>query len=50
SFFIGIAGSSISSPVMLSLVSLGPDFTFARLRHALVFVGAPSNLEVFFWV
>ena len=42
-FFIAIAGSTSSTPVMQSMVTLGTDLTFARLRHALEIVGAPSK-------
>lgn len=42
-FFIAIAGSTSSTPVMQSMVTLGPDLTFARLRRALEIVGAPSK-------
>ena len=31
---------------MQSMVTLGPDLTFARLRHALEIVGGPSKKEV----
>ncbi|EXB47670.1 glutamyl-tRNA synthetase domain protein [Acinetobacter baumannii 1440422] len=31
------------------MVTLGPDLTFARLRHALEIVGAPSKKEVKNW-
>ncbi|MFH4298658.1 glutamate--tRNA ligase, partial [Acinetobacter baumannii] len=48
-FFIAIAGSTSSTPVMQSMVTLGPDLTFARLRHALEIVGAPSKKEVKNW-
>ncbi len=37
-FFIAIAGSTSSTPVMQSMVTIGPDLTFARLRHALEIV------------
>ncbi|MDD9314994.1 glutamate--tRNA ligase [Acinetobacter lactucae] len=48
-FFIAIAGSTSSTPVMQSMVTLGPDLTFARLRHALEIVGGPSKKEVKNW-
>lgn len=34
---------------MQSMVTLGPDLTFARLRHALEIVGGPSKKEVKNW-
>lgn len=48
-FFIAIAGSTASTPVMQTMVTIGPDLTFARLRHALEVVGAPSKKEVKTW-
>ncbi|MFV5525027.1 glutamate--tRNA ligase [Acinetobacter variabilis] len=48
-FFIAIAGSTTSTPVMQTMVTIGPDLTFARLRHALEVVGAPSKKEVKAW-
>jgi glutamyl-tRNA synthetase len=48
-FFIAIAGSTSSTPVMQSMVTLGPDLTFARLRHALELVGGPSKKELKVW-
>ncbi|MBR5557026.1 MAG: glutamate--tRNA ligase, partial [Acinetobacter sp.] len=48
-FFIAIAGSTSSTPVMQSMVTLGPDLTFARLRHALEIVGGPSKKEAKVW-
>ncbi len=48
-FFIAIAGSTGSTPVMQSMVTLGPDLTFARLRRALEIVGAPSKKELKVW-
>jgi len=48
-FFIAIAGSTASTPVMQTMVTIGPDLTFARLRHALEVVGAPSKKEVKAW-
>ena len=49
SFFIAIAGSTSSTPVMQSMVTLGPDLTFARLRNALSIVGGPSKKELKIW-
>ena len=48
-FFIAIAGSTSSTPVMQSMVTIGPDLTFARLRHALEIVGGPSKKEAKVW-
>ncbi|MFU8925270.1 glutamate--tRNA ligase [Acinetobacter puyangensis] len=48
-FFIAIAGSTSSTPVMQSMVTIGPDLTFARLRHALEIVGTPSKKEEKSW-
>ncbi|TXJ10537.1 MAG: glutamate--tRNA ligase [Acinetobacter sp.] len=48
-FFIAIAGSTSSTPVMQSMVTIGADLTFARLRHALEIVGAPSKKEDKAW-
>lgn len=48
-FFIAIAGSTASTPVMQTMVTIGPDLTFARLRHALEVVGTPSKKEVKAW-
>jgi len=48
-FFIAIAGSTASTPVMQTMVTIGPDLTFARLRHALEVVGGPSKMEVKVW-
>lgn len=48
-FFIAIAGSNSSTPVMQSMVTIGPDLTFARLRHALEIIGTPSKKEDKVW-
>lgn len=48
-FFIAIAGSTSSTPVMQSMVTIGADLTFARLRHALEVLGAPSKKEDKAW-
>ncbi|NNH34801.1 glutamate--tRNA ligase [Acinetobacter sp. NIPH 2377] len=48
-FFIAIAGSTSSTPVMQSMVTIGPDLTFARLRHALEIIGVPSKKEAKVW-
>lgn len=34
---------------MQSMVTLGPDLTFARLRRALEIVGGPSKKELKAW-
>ena len=49
SFFIAIAGSTSSTPVMQSMVTLGADMTLARLRHALNIIGEPSKKEEKDW-
>lgn len=38
-FFIAIAGSSSSTPVMNSMAIIGADMTLARLRHAIEVLG-----------
>ena len=38
-FFIAIAGSSSSTPVMNSMFIIGPDMTLTRLRHAVEVLG-----------
>ena len=48
-FFIAIAGSTASTPVMQTMVTIGPDLTFSRLRHALEIVGGPSKKELKVW-
>lgn len=48
-FFIAIVGSTASTPVMQTMVTIGPDLTFARLRHALEIVGGPSKKELKVW-
>lgn len=48
-FFIAIAGSTRSTPVMQSMVTLGPDLTLMRLRHALQCIGEPSKKEEKAW-
>ncbi len=48
-FFIAIAGSTSSTPVMQSMATIGADLTFARLRHALEVLGAPSKKEDKAW-
>ncbi|ELA08951.1 glutamyl-tRNA ligase [Moraxella macacae 0408225] len=48
-FFVAIAGNTSSTPVMQSMVTLGADLTFARLRHALSVVGEPSKKELKAW-
>ena len=48
-FFIAIAGSTASTPVMASMVTLGADLTYARLRHALEILGGVSKKETAAW-
>lgn len=48
-FFVAIAGSTSATPVMQSMVLIGPDVTFARLRHALALLGEPSKKELKTW-
>lgn len=48
-FFIAIAGSTSSTPVMESMVTLGADLTYARLRHALEVLGGVSKKETAEW-
>ena len=48
-FFIAIAGSTSSTPVMQAMVTIGPDLTYARLRRALEIVGVPSKKELKVW-
>lgn len=49
SFFMAIAGSTSAVPVMQAMVTLGPDLSYARLRHALKIVGEPSKKELKVW-
>lgn len=44
-FFVAIAGSTSSTPVMKSMVTLGADLTFARLRAAVDVLGGISKNE-----
>jgi glutamyl-tRNA synthetase len=48
-FFIAIAGSTSSTPVMESMATLGADLTYARLRAALEVVGGVSKKETAAW-
>ncbi|WP_092746460.1 glutamate--tRNA ligase [Acinetobacter boissieri] len=48
-FFIAIAGSTSATPIMQAMVTIGPDLTYARLRHALDIVGSPSKKELKVW-
>ncbi|ESK39330.1 glutamyl-tRNA synthetase [Acinetobacter nectaris CIP 110549] len=48
-FFIAIAGSTSATPIMQAMVTIGPDLTYARLRHALEIVGKPSKKELKVW-
>jgi glutamyl-tRNA synthetase len=48
-FFVAIAGTPSSTPVMEAMVILGPDMSRARLRHAVGVLGAPSKKEAKDW-
>lgn len=48
-FFVAIAGSPSSTPVMEAMCIIGPDMTRARLRHAMNVLGAPSKKESKDW-
>lgn len=48
-FFIAIAGSTSSTPVMESMAIMGADLTFARLRAALEVLGGVSKKETSAW-
>lgn len=48
-FFVAIAGSSSSTPVMEAMNILGPDMTRARLRHAIAVLGGVSKQEARDW-
>ena len=48
-FFVAIAGSPSSTPVMEAMAILGPDMTRARLRHALQVLGTASKKETKDW-
>ncbi|HNP02506.1 MAG TPA: glutamate--tRNA ligase, partial [Agitococcus sp.] len=48
-FFVAIAGSPSSTPVMESMGILGADLTFARLRHAIDILGGLSKNEQSEW-
>lgn len=48
-FFIAIAGTTASTPVMASMVTLGADLTYARLRHAIDTLGGVSKKETSAW-
>lgn len=48
-FFVAIAGTPSSTPVMESMAILGPDMTRARLRHAMQVLGGPSKKETRAW-
>jgi glutamyl-tRNA synthetase len=49
-FFVAIAGSHSSTPVMQSMVTLGPDLSLARLRQALKLLGEPSKKDEKIWL
>lgn len=44
-FFVAIAGSAQSTPVMNSMAVIGADMTLARLRHALDVLGGISKKQ-----
>lgn len=48
-FFVAIAGSPSSTPVMESMSILGADMVRARLRHAMNVLGAASKKETKDW-
>lgn len=48
-FFVAIAGSTSSTPVMESMAIMGADLTFARLRAALEVLGGVSKKETSAW-
>lgn len=48
-FFVAIAGSTSSTPVMEAMAILGPDMTRARIRHALGVLGGVSKNETKEW-
>lgn len=48
-FFVAIAGSASSTPVMESMNILGADMTRSRLRHALTVLGGVSKQEAKDW-
>lgn len=48
-FFLAIAGSTSSTPVMESMAILGADLSYARLRAALELIGGVSKKETSAW-
>ncbi|MDI1300494.1 MAG: glutamate--tRNA ligase [bacterium] len=48
-FFVAIAGSASSTPVMEAMNILGPDMTRARLRQAIAVLGGVSKQEAKDW-
>mgnify|MGYP003604517924 CR=1 FL=1 len=48
-FFVAIAGSTSSTPVMESMAILGADLSYARLRAALNLLGGVSKNETKAW-
>ncbi len=48
-FFVAIAGSASSTPVMESMNILGPDMTRSRLRYAIGVLGGVSKQEAKEW-
>ncbi|MEJ2682691.1 MAG: glutamate--tRNA ligase [Gammaproteobacteria bacterium] len=47
--FVAIAGSSVAPPIMDAMVTLGPDLSRARLRHALKVLAMPSKKQAKAW-
>ena len=45
-FFIAIAGSKSSTPVMNSMYLIGADMTLQRLRHAIEVLGGVSKKKM----
>lgn len=48
-FFVAIAGTTASTPVMQTMATIGADITFARLRNALTILGEPSKKQIKAW-
>lgn len=48
-FFVAMAGTTKSTPVMQTMAIVGADITLARLRHALAVLGEPSKKELKAW-
>jgi len=47
--FVSIAGSTVAPPIMDAMVTLGPELSRARLRHALKQLGVPSKKQAKKW-